>query len=41
MGSDKGVVRIFNITNIKKPILIRILKLYNNKTISNVQFNPN
>jgi WD40 repeat protein len=39
-GSDHGVLRIYNIANIRKPVLLRLIKLFTNKPITNIAFNP-
>jgi WD40 repeat protein len=40
VGTDNGVVRILNIANIRKPVLLKLIKLYKGKPISNVLFSP-
>jgi hypothetical protein len=34
IGSDLGVVRIYNIANIRKPLLIKTIKVFKGKAVS-------
>ena len=41
VGSSLGVIRVYNIANIRKPVLQRVIKLFKNKPINNITINPN
>ena len=40
MGSSLGVIRMLNIANIRKPILVKSLKIFKGKAVSCVAINP-
>lgn len=40
IGTELGVIRFFNIANIRKPVLTKVIKIYNKKPITCLTYNP-